>query len=219
MIRRIGFAVACCAFVYIAGYQLGFRSWNQQVSVLINPEVSARGLASVGEEDLNRSIASIDYKKYSDKQNLFKKAQVISSKDDIQFLIGNVLHNDMQGNQQFICDSFSKVRLVFEAYGIARAGERVVMQMVSSCKKNSDFSFLGPFNLPYKLIQKSPISLTDFEKNGSSFHFYNVSISWPTKWVLMRVEFSGGADQKPYVVPMDTPQSEEDIFLIDFSRS
>ena len=219
MIRRIGFFVACSVAIYVVGYQLGFRSWNQQVSVLVNPEVSARGLASVGEEDLDRSIASIDYKKFSDMQNIFKKAQAIPSKNNIQFLVGNVLHNDIKGNQQFVCNNFSKVRFIFEAYGISRHGEKVVMQMVSPCKKNSNLSFIGPFNMPYKTIQKSPISLTDFEEDGNSFHFFNVSISWPTKWILMRVEFSGGENAKPYAIPMDTPQSEDDIFLIDFSRS
>ena len=215
-IRINGFLLLCVAVTYVVGYQIGFRSWSQQVSVLINPKASsARGLASTDTER-ERQIASVNYSIYSDVQNIFKNAQIVSSGDVIQFFVGNVLYNDQQGNQQFICDSFSKVRLVFEAYRVSMEGEKVLMQVVAPCKKYSDFKFIGPFNIPRKAIRKAPISLTDFEEEDETIHFHNVSISWPKSWIFVRAEFLGslvGLDL--YRIQIKPPQSEEEVFLIN----
>ncbi len=210
-----GFLVLCAVMAYVVGYQVGFRSWSQKVSVLVDPKTSVRGLASTGGES-ERQIASIDYDIYSNVQNIFKNAQVISSGNIIQFVVGNVLYNDPQGNQQFICDVFSKIRLIFEAYRISMEGEKVIMQMISPCNKHSDFKFIGPFNLPKRAIQNSPISLTDFESGGGSVHFHNVSISWPKRWILMRAEFLESSKIEPHVIHIEPPKSEEDVFLIEF---
>ena len=212
--KNSAFLVLCSAVVYVAGYQVGFRSWDQKVSVRVHSNVSARNLAST-KEDLDRQVASVDHQIYSDTQNVFKNSKVVSSAgDQLEFLVGNVLHNDSQGNQQFVCDSFSTVRLIFEAFHVAMAGEKVLMQLVAPCKKHSDFQFIGPFSLPRKKIRSAPISSTDFETKNGRVHFQNVSISWPKSWIFVRAEFLDSSKSAPYFIHTAPPQSEEDVFLI-----
>ena len=198
---------------FIVGYQIAFHSWDRQVSISLDPlGGDTRGLAS--EEDLKK-VVTVPSEEYSDKQNLFKKAKMIKGPMDgsLPFVVGNLLFTDSKGNSDFVCKNFSKVKLLFEAYGLIIEGERVVMTLTADCKTHTDHQYIGPFSLPVQKIINSPITKSEFHEEGLKFE--NVALRWPQSWVLLEAHFTRETGFS-FSVISKIPESEEDIFVIQF---
>lgn len=199
---------------YIVGYQVGFKSWDKQISISLDPALSVRGLASA--ESADRNIATVSRTEYADPQNLFNKAQVLehNQSDNILFVVGNLLHTNETGNTSFVCKNFSQVQFWFEALGIAMDGEKVIMKLNADCTAHEDHQYIGPFSIPAKTILESSIDKNSFSENNSDIHFENVSLSWPQSWVLIKADFkkAGASD---FSVVTKTPETEDDLFIIE----
>lgn len=209
----VGFVFLSVCF-YVIGYQVGFRSWGKQISISLDPTVSVRGLAS--NEDTDREIATVSYAEYSNPQNLFDKAKVLESEhpEDILFVVGNLLHTDEQGNTSFVCKNFSEVQLLFEAFGVAVEGEKIIMKVNADCTANADHQYIGPFTLPAKKILEAAITKNRFNENNSKIQFENVSLSWPQSWILIKADFKK-AGTSDFSVVTELPETEDDIFVIE----
>ena len=213
LLMTLGFVLfSVCS--YIIGYQVGFKSWDKQISISLDPALSVRGLAST--EDAGRDIATVSREEYSNPQNLFDKARVLedSPPDNVLFVVGNLLHTDEKGNTSFVCKNFSQVQFWFEALGLAIRGEKVIMTVNADCTANEDHQYIGPFTIPAKKILESPIAEDTFNEDNSRIQFENVSLSWPQSWVLIKADFkkTGSSD---FSVISKMPETEDDIFVIE----
>ncbi len=209
----LGF-VFLSVFFYVIGYQVGFQSWGKQISISLDPALSVRGLAST--KDASRDIATLSYAEYANPQNLFDKAKILESdqSDEVSFMVGNLLHTDEKGNTSLMCNNFSQVQLLFEAYGVSVEGEKVIMKVNTDCTSYSDHQYIGPFTIPAKKILESPITENTFNENNNHIQFENVSLSWPQSWMLIKADFKkeGASD---FSVISKVPETEDDVFVIE----
>lgn len=201
-----GFLFICA---YLIGYQMAYRSGDQKVAISVHAGNPSRGLAT---NQGKRDIATVSSPEYSNLQNVFQKAQIITRGDTLQFVLGNIISQDEKGNKAFICQSFSEVDFLFEAEGLFIEGEKVIMQMTANCMEHSDHKWLGLFSIPSQEILNAPITRTQFESDTYKIKFSNVSLAWPKSWILREVYFKN-SNTPPLRVIADLPQTEEDHFF------
>lgn len=198
--------------VYIFGYKTAFHSWNEKISIsYISHKKNSRGPAANQGE---REVATVSNIIYTNPQSLFDRAYAASSQEQITFFIGNIIVADKKGNKNFVCQTFPKIKLFFEAEGVFIKGEPISMAVLADCQSSGRHQFIGPFHIPSKQILQSPITQDIFSTPAGDIHFQNAAIQWPQTWILRTVIFESDSDQ--YRISAQIPETEDDFFSIEF---
>ncbi len=117
-----------------------------------------------------------------------------------------------EGNQKvFACDYYEHVDLVFKADGTATGGEIPVMKVEAPCKVSPDLNKISAISIPVERILHEKAGDMDlrYDQSTTSFHFENVSGSWPHVWILNSVHLY--RDNHPSEGIMVGPQELKDI--------
>lgn len=210
---RHGLLAGLILAVFIISFSFSFFSWNEQFSISTLPERGSRDIAT---NQGQRKIATIENSGLLDDQNIFKQAQVTqTSSDKVTFTLGNIIVKDKLGNKNFVCDTYSKVSLFFEALDISSSGRRASMKLTGDCSRLEGNESIGPFTINHKKILNSPLDQVAFDEDNSHIEFSDVIIDWPKSWLLKSVVLENHSDQLAINYNF-SPENIEESFEINF---
>jgi hypothetical protein len=111
--------------------------------------------------------------------------------------LGHFVTRDEQGNKLLACDYYDRMRLTFEAEGIASSGERPMMIVEGPCRTGSDITRIEPIWIPVAKIvseKASDMDLTFPDDEGVTFKFQDMTGEWPRRWHLTNVRVFNDAE-------------------------
>ena len=210
-------SVLALIFIFIFFYNQAGQRAGKSISIALHPGGKHRGLAAY--ESGQKTL--VPYPQFLNLQNLFNKAKIIKneSQASIQFVVGNILVSDENGNKIFACQQFSNINLLFEADGLFIEGEKVLMEVEQNCLTHSDHQFIGPFSLPVEKILHSPSGSENiFKEDKMRIEFSNVSGSWPKRWTLVFAQFKNLDQSKTLDIIKEFSKNpkEQKLFSIEF---
>jgi len=190
------------------GACLGRQSWNGAIfltstsfsSNLRNPAAVHRSL-EFSRLDGSELITGTH-------NRLVTSARILTQPGEMGIELGHFVTRDEQGNRQLACEFYDRVRMVFEADGIATSGERPSMEIEGPCKTGNDITRIEAVWVPVAKIlseKASDMDVTFPENEGVNFKFQNMTGDWPTRWHLksLRVFNKEEADRSVSLSPED----------------
>lgn len=115
-----------------------------------------------------------------------------SNNGHVDLQLGHFYLANNDGAKSRVCDEFSKIKITFEAEGVALSGERPSMEVFGECQSEVNSVVINPLVIPVKeFMAKAPFE-GDFQdrQNGNvSLRFFHTPDDWPLFWVLKEVNF------------------------------
>lgn len=131
------------------------------------------------------------------RNRLLAEAKVLLEPGEMGLEFGHFVTRDEQGNRQLACDYYNKIRVRFEADGVASAGEKPTMEIEGPCRTGNDITKIEPVWIPVVKIlgeQPSDMDLTFPDSDGLDFKFTNIDGAWPTRWQLSSIQLFNDAE-------------------------
>lgn len=111
--------------------------------------------------------------------------------------LGHFVTRDANGERRLACDAaYDRIQLIFEADGIASAGEKPEMEIDGPCRSSmTDIASIEPIWIPVeKIMDNRPANMDlDFFEDVK-FKFDNMGMSWPVMWSLQSVRLYNSQD-------------------------
>ena len=150
-------------------------------------------------------------------QNLFQKAKINKSEEDIQFYLGSFLVSAPQGGSyQFICKTYSFVELTFISVGVSLSGHKGRLILQAPCL-NHDEELIGPFTIPLKKIISNPDQRFFSDSQLNTFiRFYDTAILLMKDWRLITARFFNEEEEDGFLVQwkIDSAHPDRKAFQI-----
>lgn len=180
---------------------LGFVAWKRKVSQGVWRPIeqahsiflNTRGLAAVKPELDYSALSDADLLAASENRLMSAAQLATGEKGKIGIRLGHFVTRDRVGNKVLACDFFRRVRLTFEAEGVADSGERPQMTITTPCEAEADFSRMRPIWIPIEEIwnQKANSGIMNYT-DQAQIKFSNIPNEWPGRWILTGLQLDQG---------------------------
>jgi hypothetical protein len=128
---------------------------------------------------------------------LVTSARILLEKDQMGIELGHFVTRDEQGNKQLACEFYDRMRLTFQADGVASGGERPSMVVEGPCRTGTDITRIEPIWIPVtKIISEkaSDMDLSFPDNDSVTFKFQDMTGEWPNRWHLTSVRVFNDAE-------------------------
>lgn len=185
-------------FVFlIVGVFMGRGSWDGVVFLSHTSSLMKGRTPAAIRKDLDFSKLSGDELITASQKRLVTAARVILEKETVGVELGHFVTRDENGDRQLACDFYDRMRLRFEADGIATSGEKPALEIEGPCRTSSDITRIEPIWIPVQRIlgeKANDMDLTFPDQDGVNFRFRNMSGEWPMRWNLQSVRLYNDRD-------------------------
>lgn len=127
------------------------------------------------------------------KERLIGGLRVIkTSSAHVGLQFGHFYLANKDGVKSRVCDEFTKIKITFEAEGVALSGERPSMEVFGECQSESNSVMINPLMIPVKeFMAKAPFEgdFQDRQNSNVALRFFHTPDDWPLFWVLREVNF------------------------------
>jgi hypothetical protein len=189
-----------------AGVYAGRTSWNGAIYLTSTSFTSNLRNPAAVHRDLDDTKLEGSELITGTKNRLVSEAKVLRQPGELGLEFGHFVTRDESGNRQLACDFFNRMRIRFEAEGVASAGEKPTMEIEGPCKTGEDITKIEPVWIPVmKILAEKPtdMDLSFPESEGLAFKFSNIDGEWPSRWILSSVELLNDA-QSGRVITFDS---------------
>lgn len=190
-----GAAFFCLAIV--AGGLIGRKSWNGAIYLTSTSFTSNLRNPAAIHRDLDYTKLDGSELLTGNHNRLISSARVLLQKNEIGVELGHFVTRDEQGNKQLACEFYDRMRLTFEAEGVASSGERPSMVVEGPCRTGDDITRIEPIWIPVtKIISEkaADMDLAFSENEGVTFKFKDMTGEWPNRWRLSTVRVFNDAE-------------------------
>lgn len=191
MKRQSTGAAVVFGLAILTGVVAGRTSWNGAIYLTSTSFTSnVRNPAAV-HRDLDETKLEGSELLTGTRNRLVSEAKVVLDGGEMGLQLGHFVTRDSQGNRQLACDFYNRMRVTFQADGVASAGEKPTMEIEGPCKTAADITKIEPVWIPVlKILGEEPgdMDLSFPENEGLAFKFSNIDERWPTRWVLTSVQ-------------------------------
>ncbi len=185
-------------FVFvIAGVMLARGSWNGNIFLSRTSTLMKNRNPAAIRKDLDFSKLSGDELITASQKRLVTAARVLLEKETVGLELGHFVTRDENGDRQLACDYYDRMKLRFEADGIATSGEKPALEIEGPCRTSTDITRIEPIWIPVQRIlgeKATDSDLTFPDQEGVSFRFRHMSGEWPTRWSLQSVRLYNDAE-------------------------
>ena len=185
-----------CAAVGIGGFA-GRKSWNGAIFLTSTSFTSNLRNPAAVHRDLDFTRLSGTELLTGTSNRLVSDARILLEKGEMGVELGHFVTRDEQGNKLLACDYFDRMRLTFEAEGMASSGERPAMVVEGPCKTGNDITRIEPIWIPVTKIvseKAADMDLSFPEDEGVTFKFHDMTGEWPRRWHLTNVRVFNDAE-------------------------
>lgn len=171
----------------VVGGWMGRHSWNGAIYLTNTSFTSNLRNPAAVHRDLDYTKLDGSELITGNQNRLISTAKVLIEKGEMGIELGHFVTRDEQGNRQLACEYYDRLRLRFEAEGVASSGERPQMTIEGPCRTGTDITRIEPVWVPVmKILSESPsdMDLNFAENEGVTFKFQNMMGEWPHRWQL-----------------------------------
>ncbi len=183
--------VATFAFFSCVGFFISITAWDGMIYVsdLQLKGMSGRVPAAI-RKDLDFSRLNGAELMMASRKRLLTAARVVMENDVVGIEFGQFIIRSEQGQRQLACDYYDRVRVRFEADGLASDGEKPHMEVNAPCATSSDLARTEPIKIPAgEIISGRAVDgeATFASVERTSFKFSHMMDQWPRRWALTEV--------------------------------
>jgi hypothetical protein len=173
------------------GFFISATAWDGMIYVsdLQLKGMSGRVPAAI-RKDLDFSKLNGAELMMASQKRLLTAARVITEKDIVGIEFGQFIIRSEEGQRQLACDYYDRVRVRFEADGLASDGEKPHMEVNAPCATSSDLARTEPIRIPaLEIISGRAVDgeATFASVERTSFKFSHMMDQWPRRWALTEV--------------------------------
>ena len=121
------------------------------------------------------------------KYRIFENAKWIDNGDEHQLVLGNAKFKNSREKTTTLCDAYSMIELVFQAEGIAIAGDAPKIVLRTSCESTEGSEFLNPISIPWKRIKNLKPKERNYKEGNTTLFFRSLDDFWPLEWSLFEM--------------------------------
>ena len=193
--RSVDFAlwggVATFVVFSLLGFYISVTAWDGMIYVsdLKLKGMSGRVPAAI-RKDLDFSRMNGAELMMASQRRLLTAARVVADKDLIGIEFGQFIIRSQEGQRQLACDFYDRVRVRFEAAGMASSGEKPTMEVNAPCATSNDLALTEPIWIPaLEIMAGNAIDgeATFASVERTSFKFSHMMDIWPRKWAVTEV--------------------------------
>lgn len=195
----MGTAVFCGAMSF--GAYVGRQSWNGAIFLTSRSFTSSLRNPAAVRRDLDFTKLDGAELITGNHNRLITSAKVLFGHNEqageMGLEFGHFVTRDEQGNKQLACDFYDRIRMTFEAEGMASSGERPTMTIEGPCRTADDITRIEPIWVPVVKIlseKATDMDLSFPENEGVNFKFQDMTGEWPTRWHLSSVRVYNDAE-------------------------
>ncbi len=175
----------------LLGFYISVTAWDGMIYVsdLKLKGMSGRVPAAI-RKDLDFSRMNGAELMMASQRRLLTAARVVADKELIGIEFGQFIIRSQEGQRQLACDFYDRVRVRFEAAGMASSGEKPVMEVNAPCATSNDLALTEPIWIPAGEIMSGNAidgEATFSSVDRTSFKFTHMMNIWPRKWALTEV--------------------------------
>jgi hypothetical protein len=180
-------AVTTFCLIVAAATYTSLNSWNGVIYIYVG---DAREPAAV-QKRLDVSNLKGSDLRIASRDRLLEEARLVTQDGLTGIELGHFVTKAADGSKQFACQAYQRIRLVYQAEGMAESGEVPEMTVEGPCLTADDINRIAPLWVPEAKIraQRPHDFAVDYEENDAqmSFHFRNMGSHWPELWSLKAV--------------------------------
>ena len=175
----------------VVGFSISISAWDGMIYVsdLQLKGKSARLPAAI-RKDLDFSRLNGAELMMASQKRLLTAAQVVADKNGVGIEFGQFIIRSDEGQRQLACDFYDRVRVRFEADGMASSGERPMMEVNAPCATATDIARTEPIWIPTLEIASGNAvdgDATFASAARTTFKFSHMMNQWPSKWAVTEV--------------------------------
>lgn len=118
------------------------------------------------------------------KYRLFENVRWVSDRNDHRLVLGNAKFKTSREKTITLCEAYSMIELVFQAEGIAIAGDAPKIILRTACHSQPDSESLDPIRIPWKTIKSLAVKERDYKDGDVTLFFRSLDDFWPLEWSL-----------------------------------
>lgn len=189
--------VATFAFFACIGFLVSITAWDGIIYVSDLQLKGSNGrLPAAIRKDLDFSRLNGAELMMASQKRLLSAARVVSGdlksgqKDFVGIEFGQFIIRSDEGERQLACDFYDRVRVRFEADGIASSGEKPRMEVNAPCATSNDIARTEPIWIPAaEIVAGNAVDgdATFASVERTSFKFSQMMDQWPRKWAVTEV--------------------------------
>jgi len=118
---------------------------------------------------------------------LLNGVQSIEAKENFGLTLGHFMTKGLDGRTDLVCRVYDRVRLTFQAEGMAVSGDRPSLTIEAPCKASANINQMETIWIPVTKIQEeSPgdFELKYIQPTEMTLKFNAIPGAWPQYWVL-----------------------------------
>jgi hypothetical protein len=173
------------------GFFISLNAWDGMIYVsdLKVKGMSGRLPAAI-KKDLDFSRLNGAELMMASQKRLLTAARVVTDKNAVGIEFGQFIIRSDEGQRQLACDFYDRVRVRFEADGLASGGEKPQMEVNAPCATSSDLARTEPIWIPAnEIIEGRAVDgeATFASVERTSFKFTQMMDKWPKRWAVTEV--------------------------------
>lgn len=173
------------------GFFISLNAWDGMIYVsdLKVKGMSGRLPAAI-KKDLDFSRLNGAELMMASQKRLLTAARVVTDKNAVGIEFGQFIIRSDEGQRQLACDFYDRVRVRFEADGLASGGEKPQMEVNAPCATSSDLARTEPIWIPAnEIIEGRAVDgeATFASVERTSFKFSQMMDKWPKRWAVTEV--------------------------------
>lgn len=123
------------------------------------------------------------------KKRLIQQATWLSRPHERGLVWPNTQFLSSDHTETLFCEEYLKMKLIFQAEGLALSGEIPRMTLETNCPSNENEESLRAIWIPIKKIRQLKALNQSWGENGLQFTFSGLDESWPLEWSLIEAQF------------------------------
>ncbi len=184
--------IATFAFFACIGFFVSITAWDGMIYVSdLQLKGSSGRVPAAIRKDLDFSRLNGAELMMASQKRLLSAAQVVTGKKDLVGIeFGQFIIRSDEGKRQLACDYYDRVRVRFEADGIASSGEKPHMEVNAPCATSNDLARTEPIWIPAaEIVSGNAVDgeATFASVERTSFKFSQMMDQWPRKWAVTEV--------------------------------
>lgn len=176
-----------CATVLLGAF-CSLVSWNGVIYVYVG---ESRTPAAIQKNRDVSNLRGADFR-IASRDRLLSDAKLLSEGNMVGIQLGHFITKKVDGSKQFACQAYQRIRLIYQAEGMAESGEIPEMTIEGACQMSRDnINAIAPLWVPrQKLFSQRPHNFeVEYEENDARmlFRFDHMGSQWPQQWILQTV--------------------------------
>ena len=173
------------------GFFISVRAWDGMIYVSdLQLKGRATRVPAAIRKELDFSRLNGSELLMASQKRLLTAARVVVDKDTTGIEFGQFIIRSEAGERQLACDFYDRVRVRFEADGMASSGEKPMMEVTAPCATSNDLARTEPIRIPAGEIvtgRAVDSEATFASASRTSFKFSHMNDQWPRRWALTEV--------------------------------